>query len=186
MIPDVLPLSDIVISSTASPLPIIGKGMVERAIKIRKHRPMYMVDVAVPRDIEPEVGKLPDVYLYCIDDLNAMAMENRKTRTDSIWQAEHIIARETQGFMGWLCAQPSLKTLRTFREYFERIRDQEMAKAGIALKNGKNVNEVLEHMAYSMTNKFMHMPTVGIRDAIYKEDKELLNMVVKLFNLEKF
>ncbi|HFQ91954.1 MAG TPA: glutamyl-tRNA reductase, partial [Chromatiales bacterium] len=128
-IPEYLADADIVISSTASQLPILGKGAVERAIKKRKHQPILMVDIAVPRDIEPEVGDLNDIYLYTVDDLREIIDEGLKSRQEAAQQAEEIIDTQAAHFMGWLRSLSAVSTIRTYRENTARIRDEEVRKA---------------------------------------------------------
>ena len=184
MIPKRLPEADIVISSTASPLPIVGKGMAERAIKVRKHRPIFMVDVAVPRDIEPEVQELPDVFLYCIDDLQEMAMENQRTRLCAVGQAEDIIEQEMELFMGWLRAQDSVSTIKAFRANIEEHKNHLLKKAKQQLDTGQSPDDVIEKMAHLMINRLMHEPTIQMREASFRGDKALISSARKLFKLD--
>lgn len=181
-IADYLAKADILISSTAAPLPIIGKGMVESALKLRKHRPMFMVDIAVPRDIEPEVGHLDDVYLYTVDDLQSVIEENLQSRRAAAEQAETMILDEVQSFMGWLRAQEHRDTLRQFRQYNEAIRDEVLARAQKMLQN-KNPNEVLEFLANTLTNKLTHAPIQSMNQAAQTGNDVLLANAKTLFNL---
>ncbi|MDE2090236.1 MAG: glutamyl-tRNA reductase, partial [Gammaproteobacteria bacterium] len=137
-IPTHLAEADIVISSTASQLPILGKGGVERALKIRKRRPMLMVDIAVPRDIEPEVAELDDVYLYTIDDLQGIVQENLKSRQAAAQQAEKIIDVQADRFIGWLRSLDAVSTIRGYRSRAEHLRDETLAKALRSLAQGKD------------------------------------------------
>lgn len=179
---DYLPKADIVISSTAAPLPIIGKGMVERALKSRKHRPMFMVDIAVPRDIEPEVGQLDDVYLYTVDDLQSVIEENLQSRRAAAEQAENMVLEEVQSFMGWLRAQEHRDTIRQFRQQNEAIRDEVLARAQKMLQN-KNAAEVLEFLANTLTNKLTHAPIQSMNQAAQSGNDVLLANAKTLFNL---
>ena len=113
--------ADIIISSTASPLPIIGKGMVERALKARRNQPMLLVDIAVPRDIEPEVGKLANAYLYSVDDLHAIIQSNLAQRKAAAVQAESIVQQESTNFMAWLRSQGAVETIRDYRSQADQI-----------------------------------------------------------------
>ncbi|MDH5258288.1 MAG: glutamyl-tRNA reductase, partial [Gammaproteobacteria bacterium] len=133
-IPEHLPKADIIISSTASPLPILGKGSVERAIKIRKHKPVLMVDIAVPRDIEAEVAELADVYLYTVDDLKEIIEEGLKTRREAAEQAEDIIDNQVVAFMGWLRAQSAITVIQDYRRNMNELRESELEKALKMLK----------------------------------------------------
>ncbi|HIQ52665.1 MAG TPA: glutamyl-tRNA reductase, partial [Pseudomonas pachastrellae] len=135
-IPDILAECDVVISSTASPLPILGKGAVERALKQRRHKPMFMVDIAVPRDIEPEVGSLSDVYLYTVDDLHEVIEENLRSRQGAAEAAERLIELGTGDFMQRLRALAAVDVLRSYRQKAEQARDQELQKALAKLQRG--------------------------------------------------
>jgi glutamyl-tRNA reductase len=177
-----LPQADIVISSTAAPLPIIGKGMVERALKIRKHRPMFMVDIAVPRDIESEVETLDDVYLYTVDDLQSVIEENLESRRSAAEQAENMVNTEVENFMSWLRAQSQQSTIREYRKQNEKIRDDVLAKAQKMLQN-KPADEVLNFLAHTLTNKLSHAPTHAMNQAAKQGDTELLAHAITLFNL---
>ena len=125
-IPHELYSSDIVISSTASQLPILGKGAVEQALKKRKHKPMFMVDIAVPRDIEAQVGELDDVYLYTVDDLHEVVAENLKSRQGAAQAAEELVAAGTEDFMARLRELAAVDVLKASRQHAERIRVEEM------------------------------------------------------------
>ncbi|HPY41638.1 MAG TPA: glutamyl-tRNA reductase, partial [Thiolinea sp.] len=179
---DYLPKADILISSTAAPLPIIGKGMVERALKARKHRPMFMVDIAVPRDIEPEVGRLDDVYLYTVDDLQSVIEENLQSRRAAAEQAEAMVLDEVQSFMGWLRAQEHRDTIRQFRLRNEALRDEVLARAQKMLQN-KDPAEVLEFLANTLTNKLTHAPIQSMNQAAQTGNDVLLANAKTLFNL---
>ncbi|HMT93385.1 glutamyl-tRNA reductase [uncultured Thiothrix sp.] len=181
-IADYLPKADIVISSTAAPLPIIGKGMVERALKVRKHRPMFMVDIAVPRDIEPEVGQLDDVYLYTVDDLQSVIEENLQSRRAAAEQAESMVLDEVESFMGWLRAQEHRDTIRQFRQQNEAIRDEVLARAQKMLQH-KEAAEVLEFLANTLTNKLTHAPIQSMNQAAQSGNDVLLANAKTLFNL---
>lgn len=180
---DHLPQADIVIASTAAPLPVIAKGMVERALKARKHRPMFMVDIAVPRDIEPEVAKLDDVYLYTVDDLQSVIEENLASRQQAAEQAETMVQHETGQFMCWLRAQDQQKLIRRYRENNAAIRDDVLLKAQKILQN-KTPDEALEFLANTLTNKLTHAPTHALNQAAKAGDSQLLQHALTLFDLE--
>ncbi|MBE8421302.1 glutamyl-tRNA reductase, partial [Leptospira interrogans serovar Pomona] len=134
----------IIISSTASPLPIIGKGMVERALKSRRNQPMLLVDIAVPRDVEPEVGKLANAYLYSVDDLQSIISHNLAQRQAAAVEAETIVEQEASEFMAWLRAQGASETIREYRSQSEQIRDELTTKALSALQQGGDAQAILQ------------------------------------------
>ena len=182
-ISEYLPEADIVISSTAAPLPIVGKGMVERALKVRKHRPVFMVDIAVPRDIEPEVGELDDVYLYTVDDLQSVIEENLESRRHAADRAELMVLDEVNQFMRWLRAQNQQKLIRQYREKNTAMRDDVLQRAQKILQN-KTPEDALNFLAHTLTNKLTHAPTQALNQAAKDGDTELLNHAQTLFNLE--
>ncbi|MTD39523.1 glutamyl-tRNA reductase [Erwinia sp. CPCC 100877] len=169
--------ADIIISSTASPLPIIGKGMVERALKARRNQPMLLVDIAVPRDIEPEVGKLANAYLYGVDDLHSIIQHNMAQRQAAAVQAETIVAQETGEFMAWLRAQSVSETIREYRGHAERARDELTTKALAALKQGADAETVLQELSWKLTNRLIHAPTKSLQQAARNGDDERLNIL---------
>lgn len=183
-IPDVLSQCDIIISSTASPLPILGKGAVERALKQRKHKPMFMVDIAVPRDIEPEVGGLADVYLYTVDDLHEVIEENMRSRKGAAEAAERLIDEGTNDFMQRLRALAAVDVLRRYRQKAEHMRDQELAKAQAKLERGADAAVVLADMARALTNKLLHDPSVQLKQMSAEGRAEALALAQELFALE--
>ena len=182
-IPEVLAKADIVISSTASPLPILGKGMVESALKRRRHRPMFMVDIAVPRDIEQEVGDLSDVYLYTVDDLRSIIDENVRSRENAARQAETMILAGVEHFMRDLKTLDAVQTLTDLRTHVDSLREEQLQKALKQLQNGANPEEVLRHFAHNLTNKVLHAPTVALRKASADGRLEALDWARTLFNL---
>ncbi|HDZ55918.1 MAG TPA: glutamyl-tRNA reductase [Pseudomonas xinjiangensis] len=184
-IPDVLAQCDIIISSTASPLPILGKGAVERALKQRKHKPMFMVDIAVPRDIEPEVGKLSDVYLYTVDDLHEVIEENMRSRQGAADAAERLIEAGTAEFMQRLRALAAVDVLRRYRLKAEHMRDQELAKAQARLERGADPVTVLAEMARALTNKLLHDPSVQLKQMSAEGRAEALALAQELFALDE-
>lgn len=175
--------ADIVIASTASPIPILGKGLVERAVKQRKHRPILMVDIAVPRDIEPEVAQLEDVYLYTVDDLKEIIEEGLRTRREAAKQAEEIIENEVSRFMGWLRSLAAVDTIRQYRDKATAVRDAEVEKARRALARGANPEEVLQGLAAALTNKLIHSPSAQLRQAGFDGRFELVDAARVLFDL---
>lgn len=183
-LPRHLSRADILVSSTASPLPILGKGSVESAIRARKHKPMFMVDLAVPRDIEPEVAELPDVYLYTVDDLRDTVEENLRSRQEAARKAEEIIDVEVAHFLAWLRAQGVSSTIRDFRDQAEAVRDESLSKAMRELRRGRSPTEVLEMLADSLTRKLIHAPSTQIRLAGVNERPDLVAAARELFQLK--
>lgn len=180
-IADHLYRSDIVISSTASPLPIIGKGTVERALKQRKHQPIFMVDLAVPRDVEPEVNKLDDIYLYSVDDLQSVISENMENRQQAAEQAREIIDTQVKHFLDWQHSLGAVDVIAQIRQQTRETSNQVLSKAKKQLAAGQNAEEVLEHMAHTLTNKFLHQPSASLRQASQQQRKEFLAVAAKLF-----
>ncbi len=184
-IPDRLIEADIIISSTASPLPILGKGAVESALKLRKHRPLFMVDLAVPRDIEAEVSKLNDVYLYTVDDLHEVIDENRKSRQAAALQAEEIISAQVEHFMGWLRSLDAVDAIRAFREHAEAIRSDALSTAQRQLATGKDPQIVMAELARSLTNKLIHAPSVHMKHAAYHGQQDVLAHAYQILGLDE-
>ncbi len=183
-ISEVMPRADIVISSTASPLPILGKGTVEKALKVRKHRPIFMVDIAVPRDIEEQVGDLADVYLYTVDDLRDVIQENMKARQEAAEQAQTIIQEGVQAYLHGLRAQDSVSTIRAYRRKAEDVRDSELERALKSLSSGSDPEQVVRQLARNLTNKLLHGPTTKIRQASAEGRAELIGWSQELFDLD--
>lgn len=182
---DHLPQADIVISSTASQLPVLGKGAVESALKKRRHKPMFMVDIAVPRDIEPEVETLDDVYLYTVDDLQEVIQGNLRARQTAADVAQVIIDQEADG---WSRQQRSLAvvdTIRAFRDSVDKIRVEEVAKALQSLERGQASESVIETLARNLTNKLMHKPTTILKQASEEGRDDTINATQDLFGLDK-
>ena len=182
---DHLPQADIVISSTASQLPVLGKGAVESALKKRRHKPMFMVDIAVPRDIEPEVETLDDVYLYTVDDLQEVIQGNLRARQTAADVAQVIIDQEADS---WSRQQRSLAvvdTIRAFRDSVEKIRVEEVGKALLSLQRGQDSESVIETLARNLTNKLMHKPTTRLKQASEEGRDDTINATQDLFGLDK-
>ncbi|GAA0792489.1 glutamyl-tRNA reductase [Marinobacterium sediminicola] len=182
-IPDELPQTDILIASTASQLPILGKGAVEVALKKRKHRPIFMVDIAVPRDIEPQVGELDDVYLYTVDDLREVIEENQRERQSAALEAEGIIEAGALEFMRQLRELGAVDTLTQLRNQAHQLAQQELEKSLRQLRNGKDAEEVLKRLANGLTNKLLHQPTVQLRRASSEGRSDLLQLAQELYQL---
>jgi glutamyl-tRNA reductase len=154
---------DIVISCTASSLPILGKGLLERALRARRRRPIFMVDLAVPRDIEPEVAELDDVFLYTVDDLGAIVSENLDARRSAVEQAEVIIDAQVGQFMHWMQERESVPLIRELRDQAEETRRQELERALKALARGEDPAAVLDNLSQGLTNKLLHAPTQALK-----------------------
>jgi glutamyl-tRNA reductase len=184
-IPQELVHSDIVISSTASQLPILGKGAVESALKLRKHKPIFMVDIAVPRDIEPEVGELEDVYLYSVDDLHEVVAENLKSRQGAAQAAEQLVSTGVEDFMVRLRELAAVDVLKAYRQQSERLRDDELQKAQRLLANGTSAEEVLVQLARGLTNKLLHAPSVQLKKLSAEGRLDALAMAQELFALNE-
>ncbi len=178
-----LPQHDIVVSCTASPLPIIGLGMVERAVKVRRHRPVFMVDLAVPRDIEEEVGELDDVFLYTVDDLAQVVESGLESRQAAVVEAEQIIGNRVQDFLTWLQSRETVPVIRSLRDSAERMRRHEMEHALKLLAKGEAPEKVLEQLSQRLTNKFVHAPTQTLNAAEGGERSELQAAAARLFHL---
>lgn len=184
-LPEVLHHYDVVVSSTASPLPIIGKGMVERALKARRNQPMLLVDIAVPRDIEPEVGKLANAYLYSVDDLHAIIQSNLAQRKAAAVQAESIVQQESTNFMAWLRSQGAVETIRDYRSQADQIRAEMEAKALAAIAQGANVEQVIHELAHKLTNRLIHAPTKSLQQAAGDGDVERLQLLRDSLGLDQ-
>ncbi|MBK8063400.1 MAG: glutamyl-tRNA reductase [Betaproteobacteria bacterium] len=176
---------DIVVSCTASSLPILGKGLVERALKARRRRPMFMVDLAVPRDIEVEVGEMDDVFLYTVDDLAGIVSTNLDARRSAVEQAEAIIETQVGQFMHWMDARESVPLIRALREQAEQARSAEVERALRLLAKGEDPRQVLEALSQGLTNKLMHGPTQALNEAQGEERKALGGVVERLFRIKR-
>jgi glutamyl-tRNA reductase len=172
---------DIVVSSTASSLPILGKGLVERALRARRHRPMFMVDLAVPRDIEQEAGELDDVFLYTVDDLAQIVSDNRDARRSAVEQAEAIIETQVGQFMHWMQARESVPLIRALREQGEQARLEELERALRHLRRGDDAGAVLEALSHGLTNKLMHAPTQALSESRGEEQRLLAGIIERLY-----
>jgi glutamyl-tRNA reductase len=175
--------ADIVISSTASPLPILGKGAVESALKHRRHRPMFLVDIAVPRDIEPEVAELNDVYLYTVDDLQGVVRENLESRQMAAREAERIIDARVADFMRWVRSLDAVPTIRELRDAADAISRLELERARARLARGEDPQKVIEYLAHALTNKFTHAPSDALTRAGHEADRALIEAARRLFDL---
>ncbi len=172
---------DIVISCTASSLPIIGLGAVERALKSRRHRPMFMIDLAVPRDIEPEVARLSDVYLYTVDDLASLVQSAGERRQAAVEQAEAIIETGVQSFVHWLDQRGSVPLIQALHTQADDWRAIEIARARRLLARGEDMNTVLEALSRGLTQKMLHGTLAELHAADGEQRAELAQTVSRLF-----
>lgn len=184
-IPAMLHEADIVFSSTASQLPLLGKGAVESALRLRKHRMMFMVDLAVPRDIEVEVGDLEDVYLYTVDDLSEVIEENRRSREQAAEEAQTLINEELVRWKNESRASDYSDLIRSFRESADRLRQQELDKALSMLESGQRVEEVMLRFAHNLTQKLIHDPTSQLKRVIQSGDGKEIGLARRLFGIEE-
>jgi len=182
-LPERLAEFDIVITSTASQLPIVGLGMVERAIKQRKRRPMFMVDLAVPRDIEPEVAQLEDVFLYTIDDLANVVNEGLINRQEAAVEAEAIINARVDHFMHWLKTREAVPTIKALRESAEKTRQAELDKAYKMLQKGADPAQVMEHLSNALTKKLLHGPSHALNHSVGSEHEQIEALLRQLYQL---
>lgn len=181
-LPERLHEFDVVISCTASSLPIIGKGTMERTVRARRHRPVFMVDLAVPRDIEAEVGVMDDVFLYTIDDLAATVREGLDARQAAVAQAEAIIESQVGSFLHWMKTREMVPLIRQLRESAEEARSHEVERAVRMLMRGDDPKAVLEALSHGLTNKLMHAPTEALSQGS-QDDQALKTLVARLYHL---
>ncbi|GAA0227251.1 glutamyl-tRNA reductase [Marinomonas primoryensis] len=180
---DYLSQADIVISSTASQLPIIGKGMVERATSQRRHSPMLLIDIAVPRDIEPEVEEVNDAYLYTVDDLHSVIEENVRARQDAAKAAEEMIEEGVSSYRRVVESRKVSDLIVTFRKSAELIKNAELEKALKGLERGQSPEQVLNKLAHGLMNKLIHSPTRYLRDAGADADQNALTIASNVLGI---
>ena len=180
-LPAVLHEYDAVVSCTASSLPIIGLGAVERALKARRHRPMFMVDLAVPRDIEPEVGRLSDVYLYTVDDLAAVVQTAGQKRQAAVEQAEAIVDAGVQSFAHWLDQRAAVPLIQALNRQADDWRSVEMARARKLLARGADVEQVLDMLSRGLTQKLLHGALAELHSTEGAQREQLAQTVSRLF-----
>ena len=180
-LPECIHEFDAIITSTASMLPIIGKGMIESALKLRRHKPIFMVDLAVPRDIEPEVGELDDVFLYTLDSLGKIIQQNSQKREAAVAAADRIIDVRTAEFMAWLAARASVPVIQQLRGKADQYRQSELDRAKRMLAKGEDPAKVIEQLAHGLTNKFLHHPLAALNRTHGQEREALHDALEKLF-----
>ncbi len=174
--------ADIIISATASREPVLNKQMILKALKARKHKPMFLLDLAVPRDIAADVAELPDVYLYTVDDLEQVIEDNRASRREAANEAEVIIDLQVQHFVAWSQAQGNQNALKKLRSNGEQTRDALLEQAREQLAGGQDPKIVLELLAHQLTNKLLHAPSAALRQAALRGDADLLRAAEKLYS----
>lgn len=172
---------DVIVSCTASTLPIIGLGAVERALKARRHRPIFMVDLAVPRDIEPEVAQLPDVYLYTVDDLSALVTTAGEKRQAAVAQAEAIVDAGVQSFEHWLDQRAAVPLIQALNRQADTWRAIELARARKRLARGESADQVLDVMARALAQKMLHGALAELHGADGAQREQVAHAVSRLF-----
>ncbi len=175
---------DIVITSTASQLPIVGLGMVERAIKARRHRPIFMVDLAVPRDIEAEVAQLDDVFLYTVDDLAQVVSDGIGNRQEAAINAEIIVATRVDNFMHWLKKRDAVPTIKALRDQAEATRAAELKKALKRIQKGEDPEKALELLSLAITKKFLHAPSHALNQTHGDEHTRLEQILRQIYQIK--
>jgi glutamyl-tRNA reductase len=178
---EALPQADILISSTASPEPVIRKEDVKAALRKRRHRPMFLVDIAVPRDIDPQISKVRDVYLYTIDDLQQVVDENMEQRTAAARSASDDVDEAVSSFMKWLSGIRAARTLKRIRDQSHDFEQDLIERALRKLEAGQNPADVLEQLAKTLTNKILHLPSKRLREAAENRDYEVLKAADRIF-----
>ena len=176
--------ADIVITSTGASIPVIGKGIVERAQKVRRHKPMLMIDLAVPRDIEPEVGEIESVYLYTVDDLKGVIEKGLEHRQEAARHAERLIDSALDSWQRDIRGYRAVDTIKQLREGIQELSEHELAQALRILESGKPADEVLAQLSRNLTNKFLHSPTVALRSAAEQGDLSLIEATNRLFRID--
>ncbi|VFR26924.1 Glutamyl-tRNA reductase [plant metagenome] len=180
-LPERLAEFDVVVSCTASSLPILGLGLVERATRKRRHRPMVMVDLAVPRDIEPEVARLGDVYLYSVDDLGKLVQSGADARRAAVVQAEAIIDTRVDNFMRWMATRAVVPVIRDLHQAAADVQGAELERARRLLARGESPEAVLEQLAHGLTQKYLHGPLAALHQSQDADREQLIEMLPRLF-----
>ena len=180
-LPDRLAQFDVVVSCTASTLPLLGLGMVERATKQRKRKPIVMVDLAVPRDIEPEVAQLDDIYLYSVDDLASVVQSGTEARRSAVVQAEAIIDARVRNFMHWMQVRANVPVIRDLQTTAQAVQAQELERARRMLAKGESPEAVLEQLAHGLTQKYLHGTLAALNQSEEAERQQLLGWLPRIF-----
>ena len=181
--PDRLHEFDVIVTCTASTLPILGKGLLERVVKARRHAPVFVVDLAVPRDVEPEAAELDDVFLYSIDDLSNIVRGNLQIRKEAVAQAEEMIAAQAGSFLRWLEGRTVVPTITALHGHHDQLRAAELERVRRLLAGGTSPEQALELLARGLTNKFLHAPTQALNQAGDAERAELVAMFERIYNI---
>lgn len=184
-LPEQLHKFDVVVSCTASSLPIVGKGIMERVVRQRRHQPVVMVDLAVPRDVEPEVGELDDVFLYTVDDLAALVQAGQEERRSAVSQAEAIIEVQVSQFIHWMEARGAVPVIRELRASAEQMRQAELERALKMLARGDDPQAVLQALSHSLTNKLMHPPTQALTDTSTDDAARVHALISRIYALRE-
>ena len=179
-----LPEADIVMSATASRTPILDAATLRNALRTRRHRPMLLIDLAVPRDIDPDVAKLPDVFLYTIDDLQQAIDTGKRSREAAVREAEAIIDLQVERFLAWQRAAQLDQPLRAYRAGAEAERDALLARAREMLANGHDTDATLAWLANTLTGKLLHAPSARLHEAAERGDQVLLDAAARLFDAD--
>jgi glutamyl-tRNA reductase len=183
-IPSQLQYADIVISSTASALPILGQGMVETALKARKYKPMLMIDLAVPRDIEDQISELDDVYLYTVDDLQHIVKQNVANREQAAQDANIIIQQQLNQLIQWQRQNENIDLIKGYRDEAQQLREQLEAKAMARLAQGEPAQDVLQELSYKLSQAMMHGPTKAMQQAIAQPKTNALEVLSSVFGAQ--
>jgi len=184
-IPKHLKDSDIIISAVSGNVPLVGKGAVETALKYRKHKPIYMVDLGVPRNIEAEVKDLPDIFLYTIDNIQELVRKNYNTRKEAAFDAQSIIDVRVQEYMNWRNSQSAFSVIKLYRDDCESIRLQCLEKSLNHLKSGKDPESIMEQLSMNITSKLSHKPTLALNKAGQTDNRKLINLICDIFLINK-
>jgi glutamyl-tRNA reductase len=174
---------DIIVTCTASTLPILGKGLLERVVKARRHAPIFIVDLAVPRDVEPEASELDDVFLYSVDDLSTIVRGNLQIRKEAVVQAEAMIATQAENFLRWLEGRTVVPTITALHGHHDQLRVAELERVRKLLASGTSPEQALDLLARGLTNKFLHAPTQALSQAGDAERAELVAMFEKIYQI---
>lgn len=177
--------ADIVISSTASDTPILTLDHARDAVKKRRHRPMLMIDIAVPRDIDPAIEQLEDIYLYSVDDMQGIIQENMKSREAAAEEAQDIIDEHVSQFMGWIRTRDAVPTIRGIRDWAETLKAEVTDKAQRQLTQGKSPDDVINQLAHNLTNKLIHQPCTRLHEAGFQQEEDLIEAARHLFGLDE-
>lgn len=176
--------ADMVVTATAAPTYVVSLKTVREAVRERRRKPIFMLDLAVPRDVEPTVGELEDIYLYTVDDLQGVIQENLSSRRQAALLADSMIDARIDEFYAWLDSRSAADTIRELRREAENRGEEVLAKAQRMLAAGKTPEEVMAFVTHTLTNKLIHEPTAALRHARGEEQRELLDSIRRLYGLD--